>query len=128
MAVGPVGAERDHYLWLDASQLLRDRLLRDRRRHRVDRTIRVAKHRSEEHTSELQSQSNLVCRLLLEKKKKSYINPVIPSNLVPSGTTPDASIALLPSASRAFATATRFSVATLRGSMWACPTAQVGRA
>src|SRR5438270_2257805 len=28
--------------------------------------------RSEEHTSELQSQSNLVCRLLLEKKKKTY--------------------------------------------------------
>src|SRR2546427_3322994 len=28
------------------------------------------KARSEEHTSELQSQSNLVCRLLLEKKKK----------------------------------------------------------
>src|SRR5688572_32541112 len=30
-----------------------------------------AKKRSEEHTSELQSQSNLVCRLLLEKKKKN---------------------------------------------------------
>src|SRR6266478_7022942 len=29
--------------------------------------------RSEEHTSELQSQSNLVCRLLLEKKKKKQI-------------------------------------------------------
>src|SRR2546430_4076737 len=29
-----------------------------------------ARGRSEEHTSELQSQSNLVCRLLLEKKKK----------------------------------------------------------
>src|SRR2546430_8972472 len=29
----------------------------------------VERHRSEEHTSELQSQSNLVCRLLLEKKK-----------------------------------------------------------
>src|SRR2546430_7348092 len=29
----------------------------------------AAKYRSEEHTSELQSQSNLVCRLLLEKKK-----------------------------------------------------------
>src|SRR2546430_13560543 len=29
----------------------------------------VARERSEEHTSELQSQSNLVCRLLLEKKK-----------------------------------------------------------
>src|SRR2546427_2011482 len=28
--------------------------------------------RSEEHTSELQSQSNLVCRLLLEKKKMSF--------------------------------------------------------
>src|SRR2546430_10695007 len=30
--------------------------------------------RSEEHTSELQSQSNLVCRLLLEKKKKIQMN------------------------------------------------------
>src|SRR5688572_33200139 len=30
--------------------------------------------RSEEHTSELQSQSNLVCRLLLEKKKKKNSN------------------------------------------------------
>src|SRR2546427_6202314 len=30
--------------------------------------------RSEEHTSELQSQSNLVCRLLLEKKKKRKTN------------------------------------------------------
>src|SRR2546427_4114373 len=30
--------------------------------------------RSEEHTSELQSQSNLVCRLLLEKKKKKTLN------------------------------------------------------
>src|SRR3989475_8273333 len=34
-----------------------------------DWTVRVI-GRSEEHTSELQSQSNLVCRLLLEKKKK----------------------------------------------------------
>src|SRR2546427_8878285 len=34
-----------------------------------DRGVRIAV-RSEEHTSELQSQSNLVCRLLLEKKKK----------------------------------------------------------
>src|SRR2546427_5816955 len=35
--------------------------------------LRIGVHvllRSEEHTSELQSQSNLVCRLLLEKKKK----------------------------------------------------------
>src|SRR6478736_9994611 len=32
---------------------------------------RRGRARSEEHTSELQSQSNLVCRLLLEKKKKN---------------------------------------------------------
>src|SRR2546430_7986029 len=32
-----------------------------------------AQSRSEEHTSELQSQSNLVCRLLLEKKKQSSL-------------------------------------------------------
>src|SRR2546430_9500043 len=34
--------------------------------------------RSEEHTSELQSQSNLVCRLLLEKKKPKGIRAIIP--------------------------------------------------
>src|SRR3989475_8530307 len=34
------------------------------------RCRRLPTMRSEEHTSELQSQSNLVCRLLLEKKKK----------------------------------------------------------
>src|SRR2546430_6320724 len=32
-----------------------------------------SRQRSEEHTSELQSQSNLVCRLLLEKKKPSSL-------------------------------------------------------
>src|SRR2546430_4522488 len=55
----PISAHRD---------LLRARVRRHfspRRRQRG-----VARHlRSEEHTSELQSQSNLVCRLLLEKKK-----------------------------------------------------------
>src|SRR2546430_8847282 len=35
------------------------------------RDQRRGRPRSEEHTSELQSQSNLVCRLLLEKKKKT---------------------------------------------------------
>src|SRR5256886_5704096 len=34
--------------------------------------------RSEEHTSELQSQSNLVCRLLLEKKKKKTASGLTP--------------------------------------------------
>src|SRR2546430_4534832 len=38
-------------------------------------SLRVPLHlRSEEHTSELQSQSNLVCRLLLEKKKTRLCN------------------------------------------------------
>src|SRR2546430_7348658 len=36
--------------------------------------------RSEEHTSELQSQSNLVCRLLLEKKKKKKKKNIINNN------------------------------------------------
>src|SRR2546430_7309119 len=41
----------------------------------ADDRIRGPKRgRSEEHTSELQSQSNLVCRLLLEKKKKKQKN------------------------------------------------------
>src|SRR2546430_12158658 len=35
--------------------------------------VRICPARSEEHTSELQSQSNLVCRLLLEKKKKNTV-------------------------------------------------------
>src|SRR2546430_12100584 len=37
---------------------------------RAQRLHRSRARRSEEHTSELQSQSNLVCRLLLEKKKQ----------------------------------------------------------
>src|SRR2546427_8215915 len=40
--------------------------------------------RSEEHTSELQSQSNLVCRLLLEKKKKyKQTKEVLPQQKTP---------------------------------------------
>src|SRR5688572_32641893 len=42
------------------------------RRHRVFEAVGDGR-RSEEHTSELQSQANLVCRLLLEKKKKTRI-------------------------------------------------------
>src|SRR2546430_6705508 len=38
--------------------------------------------RSEEHTSELQSQSNLVCRLLLEKKKNISAPPTLPTILM----------------------------------------------
>src|SRR2546427_1250692 len=43
---------------------LRERLFRE-----LERNVALRVERSEEHTSELQSQSNLVCRLLLEKKK-----------------------------------------------------------
>src|SRR5690606_41825520 len=43
--------------------------------HHVDLLLRLGihdvRHRSEEHTSELQSRENLVCRLLLEKKNRS---------------------------------------------------------
>src|SRR2546430_6527399 len=39
-----------------------------------DAAITIAASRSEEHTSELQSQSNLVCRLLLEKKNNTALN------------------------------------------------------
>src|SRR5436305_5478888 len=45
----------DHYAWLDT-------------------TARSNHKRSEEHTSELQSRPHLVCRLLLEKKKRQYIS------------------------------------------------------
>src|SRR3989442_4804206 len=48
----------------------------------MDKSRQVADHkdfrkdgmRSEEHTSELQSRPHLVCRLLLEKKKKTYVD------------------------------------------------------
>src|SRR5256884_4936453 len=38
----------------------------------------VCKHRSEEHTSELQSRLHLVCRLLLEKKKQNLTRTLAP--------------------------------------------------
>src|SRR5688572_32740892 len=55
-----------------------------RRRDRTNAALRIRharvafeqRIRSEEHTSELQSQSNLVCRLLLEKKKKSSLTHI----------------------------------------------------
>src|SRR5438876_7422324 len=39
----------------------------------------IAPHRSEEHTSELQSPVHLVCRLLLEKKNKIKLSPALGS-------------------------------------------------
>src|SRR5438034_7978923 len=61
-------------LFRSQSWPLRARRLRRRRRPRHPtrraRPTRRPRKRSEEHTSELQSHSDLVCRLLLEKKKK----------------------------------------------------------
>src|SRR5438477_7673004 len=45
---------------------------------------RIVKTRSEEHTSELQSHVNLVCRLLLEKKKPSTTTLPFPSSVAPA--------------------------------------------
>src|SRR2546430_12340737 len=42
----------------------------------------VTSNRSEEHTSELQSQSNLVCRLLLEKKKQKQHIPTLTDSCI----------------------------------------------
>src|SRR2546422_5364303 len=41
------------------------------REREPEQEVQVRPHRSEEHTSELQSRLHLVCRLLLEKKKKN---------------------------------------------------------
>src|SRR2546425_7095024 len=57
----------------DPATLPRDRLRHGGRLSRDERGLRPGSHdraRSEEHTSELQSLAYLVCRLLLEKKKK----------------------------------------------------------
>src|SRR2546427_3582193 len=48
----------------------------------IDIDLAQREHRSEEHTSELQSQSNLVCRLLLEKKNRINCRK-IPANTKP---------------------------------------------
>src|SRR5690625_6253686 len=57
-----------------SSDLVPPNPLHDGRRRRADRNPRALvphdRRRSEEHTSELQSRGHLVCRLLLEKKKK----------------------------------------------------------
>src|SRR2546430_10476551 len=53
-----------------AAHYVQPAVFHPRRKFGCKRFWSFRKSRSEEHTSELQSQSNLVCRLLLEKKKK----------------------------------------------------------
>src|SRR5437762_10316435 len=63
-----------------AADAVRTGILRaEIRRMREARTAVTEKHRSEEHTSELQSPMYLVCRLLLEKKKKKRKNTKRPT-------------------------------------------------
>src|SRR2546428_6889513 len=59
-------------------------------------TVELA--RSEEHTSELQSRSDLVCRLLLEKKKKIPLDvaPLSPLPYVPSAPVATTGVASMP--------------------------------
>src|SRR6478736_10083960 len=66
---------------------LHDALPICRRRQTVQRRVHwncsgQADNRSEEHTSELQSQSNLVCRLLLEKKKHRTLRSLTQKNKI----------------------------------------------
>src|SRR2546430_12521013 len=56
--------------------------------HRHADDERRGDRRSEEHTSELQSQSNLVCRLLLEKKKTTTLSAHDKNFTTPAQTTP----------------------------------------
>src|SRR2546430_8730133 len=67
----------------DSSQEHQTRQTRQRQLRRAVAFRRVDNaRRSEEHTSELQSQSNLVCRLLLEKKNNMEMTPAINCTLV----------------------------------------------
>src|SRR2546422_6335135 len=70
----PISVQREGHRQVLQRHLLEDlveRPLQERRVNVHDRP--VAALRSEEHTSELQSRLHLVCRLLLEKKKKNTI-------------------------------------------------------
>src|SRR5437588_5411842 len=68
-AVGPLGAETVR-LSDAAGRVLADRVIAAIDSPRADVSAMDGYARSEEHTSELQSHSDLVCRLLLEKKNK----------------------------------------------------------
>src|SRR3712207_8281149 len=65
------GSDRRHLVHPDGDDVRREPVAQPR--ERVDQRLAVVAimERSEEHTSELQSRQYLVCRLLLEKKKKN---------------------------------------------------------
>src|SRR5690349_22370073 len=78
----------------DALPILRASLCSRVRRGHAARSVEArcdhypaAETRSEEHTSELQSRRDLVCRLLLEKKKKKYTSIIHRPNIYTMATT-----------------------------------------
>src|SRR2546426_8145750 len=76
VAGNPVGFGADQGRIVRLGQLRLNPLIEETQfdgRAYVFRTAGVVDDRSEEHTSELQSPCNLVCRLLLEKKKNNYM-------------------------------------------------------
>src|SRR5256885_8647589 len=70
MKVDQRGAGGVHVCLRELSALLGPRLVRREQHVNQHDTLSTHIERSEEHTSELQSPCNIVCRLLLEKKKK----------------------------------------------------------
>src|SRR2546430_4260424 len=68
----PIFQRETHFVLAVRQHLIDSRILQDVFGDGIDVLLRreAVRKRSEEHTSELQSQSNLVCRLLLEKKKQ----------------------------------------------------------
>src|SRR3712207_8318477 len=69
-----VGVQQGSRLRRPAPGVARHQLHHLRRDAGSRRVARLAEHRSEEHTSELQSRQYLVCRLLLEKKIQIYLS------------------------------------------------------
>src|SRR2546426_8386489 len=69
----PISAGASEIMWTEGALKRMERapvFLRGMVKRLAEKKARELGYRSEEHTSELQSPCNLVCRLLLEKKKK----------------------------------------------------------
>src|SRR3712207_6863512 len=69
-AVAALGARVEQHAHDLGARHAVDRGVVHLRQHRAAVALQAVDHRSEEHTSELQSRQYLVCRLLLEKKKR----------------------------------------------------------
>src|SRR5256885_7932580 len=64
-------AVQAQWVVIDPTNLVQNTLTAIRTLEQINNQIKQLQNRSEEHTSELQSPCNLVCRLLLEKKKQT---------------------------------------------------------